>query len=153
MALGMAKNLKLYGLIPKSKPIVKGVCYRPEKHEKRLHFFSVLEHFYLQNDYFYGYETTILRVPFFTNREVADSRTAGIFIRDTTCFHCDSMNYDSYRNLSNVLPKTPKGKHFKALDHFCPHVQFQTNYKQTNESHCWQWYSKSDLIFVSERVC
>ena len=29
------------------------------------------------------------------NREVAESRTAGIFIRDTACFHCDSMNCDS----------------------------------------------------------
>ena len=29
----------------------------------------------------------------FVNREVADSRTAGILIRGTTCFHCDSLNY------------------------------------------------------------
>ena len=29
------------------------------------------------------------------NREVADSRTLGIFIRDTLCFHCYSMNCDS----------------------------------------------------------
>ena len=29
-----------------------------------------------------------------TNREVADSRTPGIFIRDTACFHCYSMNCD-----------------------------------------------------------
>ena len=27
-------------------------------------------------------------------REVADSRTPGIFIRDTAYFHCDSMNYE-----------------------------------------------------------
>ena len=30
------------------------------------------------------------------NREDADSRTAGIFMRDTACFHCDSMKGDSY---------------------------------------------------------
>ena len=29
------------------------------------------------------------------NRKVADSCTAGIFIRDTACFHCYSMNCDS----------------------------------------------------------
>ena len=28
------------------------------------------------------------------NREVADFRTAGIFIRDTACFNCYSVNYD-----------------------------------------------------------
>ena len=28
------------------------------------------------------------------SREVADSRTAGIFIRDWACFHCDLMNYE-----------------------------------------------------------
>ena len=28
--------------------------------------------------------------------ELAHSRTAGIFIRDTVCFHCDSMNYYSF---------------------------------------------------------
>ena len=33
-------------------------------------------------------------------REVAESRTAGIFIRDTACFHCDSMNCDSQFNES-----------------------------------------------------
>ena len=27
------------------------------------------------------------------SREVAYSRTAGIFIRNTTFFHCDSLNY------------------------------------------------------------
>ena len=29
------------------------------------------------------------------NREVADSRTAGIFIRETAGFHYDSPNYES----------------------------------------------------------
>ena len=28
-------------------------------------------------------------------REVADSRMAGFFIRDTACFHCDSMTCES----------------------------------------------------------
>ena len=28
-------------------------------------------------------------------REDADSRTAGIFIRDTACFHCYLLNYES----------------------------------------------------------
>ena len=30
------------------------------------------------------------------NREIADSRTPYTFIRDTACFHCYSMNCDSY---------------------------------------------------------
>ena len=30
-----------------------------------------------------------------TNREVADPRTAGIFIRNTACFHCYSISCDS----------------------------------------------------------
>ena len=29
------------------------------------------------------------------SREVADSRTPGIFIQDTAYFHCDSLNYKS----------------------------------------------------------
>ena len=29
-------------------------------------------------------------------REVTDSRTPGIFVRDTACFHCYSMNCDTY---------------------------------------------------------
>ena len=29
-------------------------------------------------------------------REVADSHTPGIFIRDTAYFHCDSLNYESH---------------------------------------------------------
>ena len=32
------------------------------------------------------------------NGEDAESRTAGIFIRDTACFHCDSMNCDQWRS-------------------------------------------------------
>ena len=27
--------------------------------------------------------------------EIVHSRTAGTFMRDTVCFHCDSMNYES----------------------------------------------------------
>ena len=34
-------------------------------------------------------------VIFLHYREVADSHTVGIFIRDTACFHCGSMNCDS----------------------------------------------------------
>ena len=30
-----------------------------------------------------------------SNREVADFHTAGIFIWDTSYFHCDSLNYES----------------------------------------------------------
>ena len=32
---------------------------------------------------------------FEVNRDVAESHTAGIFIRDTACFHCDLMHRDS----------------------------------------------------------
>ena len=35
--------------------------------------------------------------------ELAQSRTADIFIRETACFHCDSMNYDQIR----VKPTMP----------------------------------------------
>ena len=31
----------------------------------------------------------------YINKEVVDFRTTGFFIRDTACFHCDSMNSDS----------------------------------------------------------
>ena len=35
------------------------------------------------------------------NREVADSRTAGILYGiDTACFHCDSLNYETQFNKS-----------------------------------------------------
>ena len=38
----------------------------------------------------------LIYLNFVEYREVADFRTAGIFIRDTASFHCDSMNCDSY---------------------------------------------------------
>ena len=48
--------------------------------------------FYLKSEAF----VLVIAVTFrFYIREVADSRTPGIFIRDTTYFHCYSMNCDS----------------------------------------------------------
>ena len=49
--------------------------------------------------------TTVPFVIFFPllndNREVADSCTAGIVIRDTACFHCDALNYMSHSSLNH----------------------------------------------------
>ena len=43
------------------------------------------------------YNLTLVDMPRINIREVADSGrpTACIFIRDTACFHCDSLNYES----------------------------------------------------------
>ena len=41
--------------------------------------------------------TSVPTVRKYISREVADSRIAGIFIRDTAYFHCVSLNYNFYK--------------------------------------------------------
>ena len=56
------------------------------------------------------------------NREVADSRTAAIFIQDTAYFHCDSLNYESHfieENMSYPI--------WKCLAYRSPHPPYCPN--------------------------
>ena len=48
------------------------------------------------------------------NTELANSRTAGIFILDTACFHCASMNYQQMNQI-RVNPTMPSYRVYRCV--------------------------------------
>ena len=75
---------------------------------------------------------------FFTQKvigEVADSRTAGIFIRDTACFHCDSMNYDPIRVKPTIsLCSKIRGKLYRRMHELKMQTSVLIHFKNQIES-------------------